>query len=367
MQVSGTISTYLSRQFFVWFIIVFLGISGLLLAVDSVELMRRSANKPDATVAVALHMAFLHLPHLAQEFVPFAILFGGLLSFARLTRNHELVVVRAAGVSVWQFLLPAFAVALTIGVAKVAILNPVAAGMLSKYEQLEGRFLTGRSSLLAVTSTGLWLRQLNERSGDGQSVIHARSVLADRMELQNVIVFQFDEEDRFIGRIDARSARLLGGNWELRDALLSTPERTGRALESYLLATDLTPETIQESFASPSTVSFWQLPRFIQVLEETGFSGLPHRLRWHALIAEPVLALAMVLIAATFSLRPTRRGGTVLLGIAGVLTGFLLFVLSNLVQALGLGASLPAALAAWTPAGVSLLLGAAMLLHLEDG
>ena len=75
----------------------------------------------------------------------------------------------------------------------------------------------------------------------------------------------------------------------------------------------------------------------------------------------------MVLIAATFSLRLTRRGGTVLLGIAGVLTGFLLFVLSNLVQALGLGASLPAALAAWTPAGVSLLLGAAMLLHLEDG
>lgn len=369
MRVSRTISGYLGRQFLTWFAIVFLGIAGLLLAVDAVELLRRAAGKPNATVAIALRMALMHLPHLLQEFIPFAVLFGGLMSFGRLTRSHELVVLRAAGVSVWQFLLPAVVVAGAIGAINITLFNPVAATMLAKFEQLEGRFLTGRSSLLAVTSTGLWLRQLDERGGvaAGQSVIHARTVNTGRMELADVIVFQFDDEDRFVGRVDAPSARLRTGNWELRDALVSTPERAGRAVESYLLATDLTQETIQESFASPNTVSFWALPRFVEVLEETGFSGLPHRLRWHTLIAQPVLLFAMILIAATFSLRLTRKGGTLMLGMAGVLTGVLLFLLSNLVQALGLGASLPVLLAAWAPTGISLMLGATMLLHLEDG
>jgi lipopolysaccharide export system permease protein len=85
------------------------------------------------------------------------------------------------------------------------------------------------------------------------------------------------------------------------------------------------------------------------------------------LIAEPLLLVAMVLIAATFSMRLTRRGGTLLLIGAGVLTGFMLFLLTNVVHALGLGASVPVGLAAWTPAGVSLMVGIAMLLHLEDG
>ncbi|HEX9488828.1 MAG TPA: LptF/LptG family permease, partial [Stellaceae bacterium] len=74
-----------------------------------------------------------------------------------------------------------------------------------------------------------------------------------------------------------------------------------------------------------------------------------------------------VLIAATFSLRMQRRGGTTLMIAAGIASGFLLYFMSDIVFALGLSATIPVALAAWTPAGVSWLLGASMLLHLEDG
>jgi lipopolysaccharide export system permease protein len=76
---------------------------------------------------------------------------------------------------------------------------------------------------------------------------------------------------------------------------------------------------------------------------------------------------AMVLIAATFTLRLTRRGGTTLLIAGGVAVGFILFFLTDVVFALGRNASIPVVLAAWTPAGVSVLLGLALLFHLEDG
>jgi lipopolysaccharide export system permease protein len=363
---SRTISIYILRQFLVWFLVMFATIVAVIILIDAVELLRRGSGREGATFGVISSMTLLRSPFLAQEAVPFAVMFGGIFTFLRLTRNHELVVVRAAGVSVWQFLMPAIGAAIVLGVVNITIINPIASVLLSQFEELEGRYLTGRSSLLAVSSEGIWLRQTNE-NGDGQIVIHAAKVQPDELRLERVIVFEFGADDRFVERVDAKNALLADGHWRLNEALITRPGRAGVFFENHEIATDLTSDKIQESFASPDTVSFWNLPRFIRVLEETGFSPTAHRLQLHALLAEPVLLAAMVLIAATFSLRLTRRGGTPILVAAGVLTGFLLFLLTNVIQTLGLGASVPVILAAWTPAGVSLMVGLAMLLHLEDG
>jgi len=72
-------------------------------------------------------------------------------------------------------------------------------------------------------------------------------------------------------------------------------------------------------------------------------------------------------IAAAFSLRGPRRGGVAMIIGAGVLMGFLLYSLSDIAFALALSAKVPAPLAAWAPAVASMLLGTALLLHLEDG
>jgi lipopolysaccharide export system permease protein len=126
-------------------------------------------------------------------------------------------------------------------------------------------------------------------------------------------------------------------------------------------------QEIEDSFASPETMSFWDLPRFIAVLEEAGFTAVKHRLYYQSLLAAPLLLCAMVLIAATFSLRPGRRAATAYLVAGGIAAGFLLYFLSDLVFALGLSGKVPVVLAAWSPAGVSTLLGISMLLHFEDG
>jgi lipopolysaccharide export system permease protein len=90
-------------------------------------------------------------------------------------------------------------------------------------------------------------------------------------------------------------------------------------------------------------------------------------LHFNVLLARPFLLCAMVLVAATFSLRMQRRGGATLMIVGGVVAGFLLYFLSDIIFALGLSAKVPVTLAAWTPTGVSLIFGTSMLLHLEDG
>ena len=365
MTLSKTLFFYIGRQFLWWFLAVFIAMIAVIILVDSVELIRRSSTKSEATTAIVTSMAMLRAPFLAQEAIPFAVMFGGILTYFRLTRNRELVVIRSAGVSVWQFMLPALLVVVMIGLGKVMLLNPLSSLLLQQFEELESRYLQGRSSLLAVSSSGIWLRQTYGE--DGQAVIHAESIAPDGLEMRDVIVFLLTNDDRFVGRIDAKRARLGDGQWELSDAWLTGPEKPGEFVSSRTLATDLTPDKIQDSFASPETVSFWGLPRFIETLEATGFSALPHRLQLHTLIAEPILLIAMVMIAASFSMRLSRRGGAPLLIGAGVLTSFLLFVLTQVVHAIGLGGGVPVVLAAWTPAGVSLMAGIALLMHLEDG
>lgn len=364
MRLSTTLSFYLGRRFLISIGVVLFVLLCVVLLFEMVELMRRASGKDEATLGVLIQMAFFKLPLITQKILPFAALFGGMFAFARLTGSHELVVARAAGVSVWQFLMPALVIAVVIGAFSATVFNPLSSAMVSRYEQMEAKFLRGRPSLLALSPSGLWLRQAD---AGGQSVIHAASVSQEGMELEDVIIFTFEDDDRFAGRIDARSARLGDGYWELSDALVTAPDRPAVFEETTRIETSLTASQIQDSFAAPEALSFWALPRFIGMLQAAGFSAVRHRLHWNSVAASPVLLSAMVLIAATFALRVTRRGRTSLLIAGGVLAGFALYVLSDFVYALGLSGAIPVVLAAWMPAGVTALLGLATLFHLEDG
>ena len=362
MKLSATLFLYVARQYFIWLAVVFFGFAALLLIFDSVDLLRRAASRSHVSTGLVLEMAVMRLPGLAQLLFPFAVLFGAMFAFWRLTRSQELVVARSAGVSVWQFLAPALALTFIIGLFKITLFGPFAAALLGRFERLEAAHFSNRPSTSGLFPSGLGLRQTD---GTGHAVLHAERVLADRATLENVVVFRFARGDRFVARIDAEAATLGSGRWELRRGQLTTPEDplAGQAIAA--LATDLTWRQIEDSFAPPETLALWELPGFIQMLEAAGFSALRHRLHYHATLASPMLLCAMVLIAATFSLRPGRRGNGHLVA-GGLATGFSLYIASDLIAALGLSGRLPVELAAWAPASICLLLGGTTLLHLEE-
>jgi len=364
MGLSTTLSVYLVRHFGFWLISVFSGVAAVVFMFDVIEMMRRSASKTDIGVGMIIQMSLFKLPHLLLQMLPFCILFGATLAFWRLSRANELVVSRAAGISVWQILAPTVGTAVLVGICQLAVFNPVASIMLAKYERLESQYLKRSSSLLSVSTGGLWLRQADQ---GGQSVIHAVRVAQTDMSLQEVTIFLYEGDDRFVGRIDAEQAQLKDGYWDVRDAWISAPNKSTYRVERYRLPTDLTLTKILDSFASPETLSFWQLPSFIATLENAGFSGQRHKLYWQSILASPILLASMILIAAVFSLRTTGRVGASMSIAGAAFSGFLLYFLSDLVYALGQSSSIPTMLAAWTPAGVTTLLGVALLFHFEDG
>ncbi|WP_119459581.1 LPS export ABC transporter permease LptG [Rhodospirillaceae bacterium SYSU D60014] len=364
VSLSTTLSLYIARHFLLWFVSVLLGIIGIIYLAETIELLRRIADNEQLGLSWALGMAALKTPFTAQEVLPFTVLASGLGAYWQLTRSNELVVARASGVSVWQFLMPALVVVLMIGAIRVMAVDPLAAAMMGRFEYIFERDERGGSSLATASENGLWLRQAGSQ---GQSIIHAARIAPENQALQQVTILSYTPDDRFVARIDAPKARLADGFWTLEQARITRPDAPTRREDRYRMATNMSFDQIADGFTSSRALSFWDLPRYIEVLEKTGLPTRPHRLQLHRLIATPLLLCAMVLLAATFALRPQRRGGAALLIGAGTLSGFLLYFLSDIVFALGLTSSIPLPLAAWTPAGVSTMLGIAMLLHLEDG
>ncbi len=366
MRLAPTLSLYIGRHFLTHFIVLMAVFLGLIFLIDSIELLRRSANKESINVFVVLQMALMKLPHLGQETFPFAVLFAGMSAFSRLTRSHELVVTRAAGVSAWRFMMPAIIVAFMLGMFKIMVINPLGSATLSAFEQMETRHFDGKSNLLSLSESGLWLRQSNL---DGQSVLHSRYVLqqGENVDLTDVTIFVYKDADKFSHRIEADRASLEDGFWHLYDVEVHIAEQATEFNNELWFETDLTLNKIQDSFAPPETMSFWSLPEFIETMEKAGFSGKRHKLHFHSLLSAPFLLAAMVLIAATFTLRHTRKGGTTYVITGGMLTGFVLYFFSDISMALALSGSIPVLLAAWAPACICLLLGCAMILHLEDG
>jgi lipopolysaccharide export system permease protein len=365
VRLARTLSAYIARQFFIWFCSVFGAMVTVTFLLDYIELIRRGGTRSQATWGVLLEMAALKMPHTAQDVMPFAILFGTMLAFWRLTRSNELVVVRAAGVSVWGFLTPAALVALLVGVVAVTVFNPIASSMEASYEKLDARILRTEGDPLSLSNTGLWLRQADETGG--QIIIRGDKTGAPALLLRHVSVFFLNDRAEFTARVEAQTARLDGGYWVIEHGSRFRPGDPPNAFDEWRLPTSFTSNKIEESLASPDTMSFWELPGFITLLERSGFSAQRHRLHFEVLLARPLLFCGMVLVAATFSLRMQRRGGAVTLLVSGVAAGFLLYFLSDIVFALGISAKIPVLLAAWTPTGVSMIFGASMLLHLEDG
>lgn len=373
MTLAWTLGGYVSRRFLAATLAMLLALTLLVSMFDFIELLRRAATRPDATFPLVASIAALRMPFVSLQILPFAILLGGILAFWRLARSSELIVARAAGVSAWGFLAGPAVVALLIGAAAVAAISPVSSAMLARAERLDASFLRAGGGVSTLAGGRLWLRQADRALDPGGVAIlsgrPARLLSNERADfvLADLTAWRLSAESRVLARIEAPRARLTPGAWLLEDAVVFGADRAARPEPRLSLPTDLTPDRIEDSFASPDTLSFWALPGFIAVLEGAGFSALRHRLQFQSLLATPLLAVAMALLAAGFSMRHSRRGGVAQMIGAGVAAGFVLFVLDRITAEFGESGALPVVIAAWVPAASGLLAALALLVYQEDG
>lgn len=364
-----TLSFYIARRFLGTVGRVFLIFFAILMLVDMIEQLRRFSGA-GVGLAGAARLSLLSVPETLYRILPLIMIMGAIAMFLGLARSSELVVVRAAGRSGLRFLMTPLLVSVALGCLAVAFLNPLVAATSKAYDDQRSVLSQGGRSVLSVADTGLWLRQ---GSDDGQTVIQAARSNLDGTELFGVTFLGFDRNGLPRTRIEAETARLVAGAWEVTgtktwDLTAPNPELSAVIDEGPLaLASDLTPERIRDSFGTPSAIGFWDLPGYIADLERAGFSARAYKLWYQMELALPMLMAAMVLVAAGFTMRHVRFGGTGRMVLYALLAGFGFYFLRNFAQALGDSGQIPVLLAAWSPPVAAVLLSLGLLLHLEEG
>lgn len=359
---------YIARRFLRAFIMVLAVFVAILLPIDLAEQLR-AVDRADAGLSAALNLALLNLPGALYRMLPLFIILATLVLFLGLSRTSEMVVIRASGRSALKSTLSPVLSAVAIGVIGLLVINPLVAATERQYEITMSRYQTGENRTLSVSGEGLWLRQ---GSAFGQTVIRATRANGDGTLLFDASFFVFDPEGRAQSRIDADSAVLVDGAWDLTGVKLwplgeANPEAGATRHESFTLPSTLTRDQIRDSFGRPSTVPIYELPGFIAQLRDAGFAALQHRVWFMTELANPLLLAAMVLIGASFTMRHTRFGKTGVMVLFALLLGFGIYFLRNFAQVMGESGQLPVLVAAWTPPLAAILLSLGFLLHTEDG
>ena len=359
----GTLARYFLTRYAITTVWFLLGVSAIIFLADFSETARRMSGLPGYSVPAALGLTALRMPLILQQTIPFVALFVGMTTLISLNRRYELVVTRAAGISAWQFILPFVGGALVLGVLSVTVLNPVAAWGESKALSVEAGWREdgGSSRQQQVLP---WLRQ---SSGGQDTIIGAKSFEDNGTLLHDVVLIHLDKDGNILLRQDAQSAKLEDGYWLLNNVSEIRPGHVPVREATTRISTNLRREFVQERMTQPETVAFFDLSHKIDVAQSFGISSKALETQYHFLLSMPFLLVAMTLIAATVSLKFSRfaQSRSVILG--GIVSGFVLYVVTVLVRAFGSSGVFPPIVAVWVPVVVALALGATILLHQEDG
>lgn len=368
MNPKTILGKYLIKHIVLNFLSVLLMVMGIVLLFEVVELLRRASGRDDAGFILILQMAITKLPKTIEMVLPFVMMIAAMITFWKLSKSNEFVIIRAAGVSIWGFLMPVILATFMIGVINITIVNPISSKMNEIYETLNYRFKTRNPKAVLFSEKGLWLREAVEE--DKILVLQAKSLRQEDEDLlmRDVSILEMNRKSQILKQIQAYVANLKGNTFELVDVKIYEAGKPMQTVNNVKYETTLSMERIKENFIPPEAISFWQLPETIQFYEMSGFSAQKHRLRYLSLIVSPFLFCSMVLVAAVFALRANnRRGGVMYLIVGGLTTGFVVYFMSQIIYAFGVNGHIPGILAVWTPTLIITLVSVSVLLHLEDG
>lgn len=330
---------------------VLVGLDALSAVVDEVGDMTDNYRLPDVLTYVGLT-----LPRRLHEFVPFAALIGALIGLGRLASSSELVVARAAGVSLLQLavivLKPALLVAV-LGFTVGEYIAPIAEQM-----AVSKRALAQRSETSFTGRGGTWNR-------DGDTYIHVAAVQRGGV-IFGVTLLTFDAQRQLVRSLRAERGTYLRDHWLLEDVSRTRlgPQRTEtERLTTWQWDTEITPDLLVLEVVEAESLPVRQLWPYARYLEGQGLMFKDVELAFWRKLLQPLAVAGLVLVAMSFIFGPLREGNMGARIFAGVIVGVVFRISQDFFGPASLIFGFPAVLAALLPIGVCWLAGCWLLLR----
>ena len=332
------INIYLSKSFFISFLIVFTIFAALLIVGDFVEQFRKSTGK-DVPVKIIFQLAIFNFLSLVEFIIPIVTFFAALLTFIILIRNSEFLIFSSVGLSSMKILIPAIIIYFLVGTFFVTIINPLSAVFYDRYTELEYKYIEKSDKFASITKNGIWLKQHNIDKNIS-SVLYAQQISNNGETLLNFMLLEYDEKGAFQGRIDGERAILENGFWYMDNVQISPKYSQANFNIKHKYTTNIKPSDITNSLSSPDSISFWKMRKFINFLEDLGYSALEFKLYYYNLIILPFFLSFLTVLASSLVADLKQNSKITKIIISSFILIFVIYFLSNLLDALGASSQL---------------------------
>jgi len=291
------------------------------------------------TTNLMLEYMLLKTPFMISEFMPIIVLIGASIYLIEISRHHEMVAIRAAGLGVNKVLAPLLAVALLAAALSFAIgewVTPVTNQRLDTIERIN---IQHKADLKQGVQ---WLK-------DGRRFFRL-TPLRDKQFALTMI--ETGNKGNWVRRIDSARASYQSGAWSLHDVNISTPSSDeGMQFEQHdalTITSTAGPETAE--LPRPRHMDFFQLYHYIHELEHAGLSSGGYEYALHRKVSAPFACLLMVILAAALCLGAGDRNSRTSWGLVLTISlGLAFYIIGNAGHLLASSEHLPAAFAAWLP------------------
>ncbi len=278
-------------------------------------------------VTEAALYVLLSLPKRLYELFPTAVLLGSLLGLGMLAGNSELIVVRAAGVSIFRIVRSVLQAGLVL-----VILVAVTGEVLVPLSEREAQTIrtTSLKQNISLGKHGFWAR-------DGMNYIQVGRVYPD-YQLGNLKIYQLDKNNQLKQIVHANAARYVNGSWQLKRvqrSIFSDGKVSSESLKTLDWPELLNPELFTVVSVKPATMSAIDLYLYSKYLQDNQLDASHYQLAFWIKVMTPISSLVMLLIALPFIFSSQRSGGSGFRILVGLLLGIGFFMLNRTINHLG--------------------------------
>ncbi len=300
----------------------------------------------DVGIGLPILLTSLYVPTLLYNMFPFVILFSGIWFFLKIKKNDEIVAMKISGMSNLSIIVIPSILSLIIGIFFITTINPVTSALITKYETIKGSYEKDQEYLAAITVNGIWIKEKTDKKNN----LIRSSKLKDNY-LLNLSIYQFDNKNNFIGRIEAKSANINSFNWLINDAIVIDKNGVvvSKNIENLRYKSLYDIKKIKSLYSNLDTVSFWKLDSEIELLEDRGYSSREMRAKLQRSLAFPFFLLSMVLLSGVFTLGISLKDNNWTYIFIAIITTVLIFYFNRFSEALGKTERLPVELSVWMP------------------
>ena len=353
------INKYIGKEFFKIIINMSLGFFCLGFIINLFEEINLFKDF-DVGIEVPILLSFLFVPSMFYEMFPFVILLSGIWYFLKIKKNDEIVALKVSGLSNFSVILIPCILSLVLGVIFVGAVNPITSVMVKKYESIKGSYERDENYLAAVTVNGIWIKEKNY----GKNYIVKGSKLSGE-RLLDLTIYEFDKENNFVQRVDAKYADISSLEWTIKDAKIinSDGKLIIKSTDNLHYKSMYDIKKIKSLYSNLNTIPFWKLGDEIELLKNRGYSNSEMRSKLQQSQAFPFFLLSMVLLSGVFTLGMSFKESNWTYVFIAIITSVLVFYFNDFSAALGKTNRLPVELSVWMPIVIIFIFGSVGLIH----